>query len=68
MITLSVEIDPGQSIDFAASEMCGLSRRLGLRVETEFNGVPVYANPDDAPALVVGRFWAKLKQLANATR
>lgn len=50
MLTIRVEGLAGDSIDRVCAEMCALATRIGISVETNFNGTLLLAEPNSDPS------------------
>ena len=66
--TLKVEMFAGTDIREAASDLCELADRIGVRCEAQFNGVKLWARPGDNPLRLVEAFHVELKRPANLCR
>lgn len=59
---LKVDFLGGTDIEVACMDMCKLARKLDMRIETKFNGVTVWARPNDNPLDVVKAFHEELSK------
>ena len=59
---ITVDLLAGTSINDAASDLCELANRLGLLVEADFNGIKLWARPDDDPAELVSAYHEQLRK------
>lgn len=62
---LRVEPFAGSDIADVADELCQLSGRVGVRCEASFNGVKLWALPNDAPARLVASYHKELQKPVN---
>lgn len=56
-----VELFAGTDVRDAASEMCQLADRIGVRCEASFNGVKLWARPGDNPLRLVDAYHEQLQ-------
>ena len=49
-------IDPCVRLEVAAVELCKVQRRLGVKVEANFNGVPLIADTASTPESIMARY------------
>ena len=61
-LTLKVELFAGTDVRDAACDLCVLANRTGTLVEADFNGVKLWARPDDNPLKLAEAYH---KQLQN---
>lgn len=59
-LTLKVELFAGTDVRDAACDMCMLSNRTGAMIEADFNGVKLWARPDDNPLKLVDAYHKQL--------
>jgi hypothetical protein len=59
-LTLKVELSVGTGIRDAACDLCALANRIGTLVEADFNGVKLWAWPDDNPLKLAEAYRKKL--------
>ena len=59
-ITLKVDLFAGVDIRNASCDLCELANRVGVLVEAEFNGVKLWARPDDNPLKLAEAFHLEL--------
>lgn len=60
-LTLKVELFAGTDVRDAACDLCTLANRVGVLVEADFNGVKLWARPDDNPLKLVDAYHKQLK-------
>ena len=59
-LTLKVELFGGTDVRDAACDMCTLANRTGTLIEADFNGVKLWARPDDNPLKLVDAYHKQL--------
>lgn len=65
-LSLRVEATAGSQINRCCGQLVKLAQRLGVLVETEFNGVIIYARPTDDPDDLVRKWWRTLDARSDA--
>jgi hypothetical protein len=68
LVILNVEIVAGSEISEAAGHMIALARRLGVMVESSFNGFDVLVHPNNNAGEIANQYFAWMAEKSKEYR